>query len=45
MEILGVRIPKELKDNLRKLAGQSSRSLSDYIRLALQEIQKKKLKL
>jgi antitoxin component of RelBE/YafQ-DinJ toxin-antitoxin module len=37
-EVLNIRIEKELKDELQKLADKDNRKLSDYITLQLKKL-------
>lgn len=39
---INIRLPKEVKDNLKLLAKKDNRKLSDFIRLELHKISKSK---
>lgn len=41
-EIVNIRMEKSLKDKLQALADKDSRTLSDFIRLQLQQLTEKK---
>jgi antitoxin component of RelBE/YafQ-DinJ toxin-antitoxin module len=43
-EIINVRVEKKVKEQLMKLAKESRREFSDYLRLVLSDIASKKIK-